>query len=65
MHDLPLFASTSGVFVLNGQSVLAQPIVGPAEDYFGIIGQEILHQLFGYTIDFRTMTFTILGKAAS
>jgi hypothetical protein len=43
---------------------LAQPIDGPAEDYFGIISQDILSQLPGYTIDFCTMTFTVLRNAA-
>jgi hypothetical protein len=37
---------------------------GPGEDYFGIIGQDVLNQLPGYTIDFRTMTFTVLRYAA-
>lgn len=64
VRNLPLFASTSGVFMLNGQLVLAQPMHGPAEDYFGIIGQDVLSQLPGYTIDFRTMTFTVLRNAA-
>jgi len=32
-------------------------------DYFGIIGQDVLRQLPGYTIDFRTMTFTVLRNA--
>jgi hypothetical protein len=50
--------------VLDGQHVLAQPTLGPGEDYFGIIGQEVLSQLSGYTIDFRTMTFTVLRNAA-
>jgi len=64
VQNLPLFANKSGLFLLNGQHVLAQPIVGPAEDYFGIIGQDALRELAGYTIDFRRMTFTILEKEA-
>jgi hypothetical protein len=60
VHNLPLFANASGVLVLDGQHVLAQPMVGPGEDYFGIIGQDVLSRLPGYTIDFRTMTFAVL-----
>jgi hypothetical protein len=50
--------------VLDGQYVLAQPMVGPGEDYFGIIGQDVLSQLPGYTIDFRTMTFAVQHNTA-
>ncbi len=63
VSNLPLFAGDSGVFVLNGQQVLAQPMVGPLEDYFGVIGQDVFKQLPGYTIDFRAMTFTVLRNA--
>ena len=62
-RGLPLFIGNGEVFVLNGPLALAQPMNGPAEAFFGIIGQDVLRQLPGYTLDFRTMTFTALNKA--
>ena len=64
VHRLPLFVGESGVFLLDGQHVFAQPMHGPMEDYFGIIGQDILRRLPGYIIDFRTMTFSVVHDAA-
>jgi len=62
--DVPLFANSSGVMMLNGQPVLIQPMLGPEENYFGIIGQDVLSKAPGYTIDLRRMTFAILRNAA-
>jgi hypothetical protein len=44
---------------LNGDHVLTESQGGEAEDYFGVIGQNLLQQFSSYTIDFRSLRFSI------
>lgn len=57
-NRLPLWFGSVMVF-LNGQHVLGESQGGEAENFFGLIGQDLLQQFASYTIDFRTMRFSV------
>ena len=57
-HPVPLFAGDT-LIMLNGQHVLTQPVSWEAEDYFGLIGADVLGYFSSYTIDLRSMTLTL------
>jgi hypothetical protein len=57
-HGLPLFIGTS-LMLLNGPHVLAKLTSGEAEHYFGVVGQDLLQNFSGYTLDFRTGAFSV------
>jgi hypothetical protein len=57
-HQLPLWFGSTPVF-LTGEHVLAQSQGGAAENYFGVIGQDLLRRFSSYTIDFRSMRITV------
>ena len=57
-RNVPLLAGET-VILLNGPHILAQPAVGEAEQFFGVIGQNVLGIFSSYTIDFRNMTLTV------
>lgn len=57
-HHLPLwFGST--LVLCSGPHVLTQTQGGEAEAYYGLIGQDVLQVFSSYTIDLRTMTFSV------
>jgi len=57
-NRLPLwFGSTPAL--LNGQHILAESQGGEVENYQGLIGEDVLRQFSGYTIDYRTMRFSV------
>jgi Aspartyl protease len=58
VRNAPLFAGDT-VILLNGPHVLSQPAGGEAEQFFGVLGQDVLGLFSSYTVDFRNMTFTI------
>jgi hypothetical protein len=45
--------------LLNGQHILTQPAGGESENFFGLIGQDVLGLFTSYTIDFRNMTLMV------
>jgi hypothetical protein len=57
-RDVPLFVGSS-VMLLNGQHILTQPAGGESENFFGLIGQDVLGLFTSYTIDFRNMTLMV------
>ncbi len=57
-RDLPLWFGSSEV-ELNGQHILTAPLSGNIEHYEGLIGQDVLSTVQSYTIDFRSMRFTV------
>lgn len=57
-RDLPLFVGDEPIF-LNGPHVLTKPTDGEAENYFGVIGQDLLTNFSSYTLDFRNRTFSV------
>jgi len=57
-RNLPLAFGSTWV-TLNGDHVLTESQGGEAEDYFGVIGQNLLQLFSSYTIDFRTLRFGI------
>lgn len=58
-HKLPLFFGSTPV-LCTGQHVLTQPQGGEAESYYGVVGQDILQLFSSYTLDFRTMRFSVV-----
>jgi hypothetical protein len=58
-HQLPLWFGSTPVF-LNGEHVLSEPQGGVAENYFGVIGQDLLQLFSSYTVDFVNMRFTVM-----
>jgi hypothetical protein len=58
-HKLPLFFGSTPV-LCSGQHVLTQPQGGEAESYYGVVGQDILQLFSSYTLDFRTMRFSVV-----
>jgi hypothetical protein len=58
-HKLPLFFGSTPV-LCSGQHVLTQPQGGEAESYYGVVGQDILQLFSSYTMDFRTMRFSVV-----
>jgi predicted aspartyl protease len=57
-RNLPLAFGSTWV-TLNGDHVLTESQGGEAENYFGVIGQNLLHLFSSYTIDFRSLRFSI------
>jgi hypothetical protein len=57
-HKLPLFFGATPV-LCTGQHVLTEPQGGEAENYYGVIGQDVLRLFSRYTLDFRTMRMTV------
>jgi hypothetical protein len=58
-HKLPLFFGATPV-LCTGQHVLTQPQGGEAENYFGVVGQDVLQLFSSYTLDFRNMRFSVV-----
>jgi len=58
-HKLPLFFGSTPV-LCTGQHVLTQPQGGEAESYYGVVGQDVLQLFSSYTLDFRTMRFSVV-----
>jgi hypothetical protein len=58
-HRLPLFFGNTPV-LCTGQHVLTQPQGGEAENYFGVVGQDVLQLFFSYTLDFQNMRFSVV-----
>ena len=56
--NLPLFAGDT-LILLNGSHILARPSDSEVENFFGLLGQNILGIFSSYTIDFRNMTLTL------
>ena len=66
VHVIPAYAANQlplwfgpAVVLLNGQHILAESQGGEAENYQGVIGQDVLQQFSSFTIDFRTMRFSV------
>lgn len=57
-HQMPLWFGSTPV-CLNGQHILTESQGGAAENYFGVIGQDLLQLFSSYTIDFVRMRFTV------
>jgi hypothetical protein len=55
---IPLRCDPS-VFFVTGPHVLAEPASWAVENYEGLLGQDVLSGFRTYTIDFRTMRFSI------
>lgn len=65
VHLIPAYSANrlrlwfgSRMIPLSGQHILAEARGGEVDKYFGVIGQDVLQQLAGYTIDFRSMRFS-------
>jgi Aspartyl protease len=58
-HRLPLFFGNTPV-LCTGQHVLTQPQGGEAENYFGVVGQDVLQLFSSYTVDFQNMRFRVV-----
>ena len=58
-RKLPLFFGATPV-LCTGQHVLTQPQGGEAESYYGVVGQDVLQLFSSYTLDFRTMRFSVV-----
>jgi hypothetical protein len=56
--NVPLFAGDT-LILLNGSHILAQPSGSEVENFFGLLGQNILEIFSSYTIDFRNMSLTL------
>ena len=56
--NVPLFAGDT-LILLNGPHILARPSGSEVENFFGLLGQNILGIFSSYTIDFRNMTLTL------
>jgi Aspartyl protease len=56
--NLPLFAGDT-LILLNGPHILARPSGSEVENFFGLLGQNILGIFSSYTIDFRNMSLTL------
>jgi hypothetical protein len=54
---LPLWFGTSPIY-LDGQHILTGSQGGEAENYFGVIGTDVLATLSSYTIDLKEMQFS-------
>lgn len=57
-HNVPLFAGDT-MILLNGPHILTQPAVGESENFFGILGQDVLGLFTSYTIDLRNMSLRV------
>jgi hypothetical protein len=55
---IPLHCGAA-VILLNGPHILTQPANWSIENYEGLIGRDILDTLHSYTIDLRTMRFSV------
>jgi Aspartyl protease len=56
--NVPLFAGDT-LILLNGPHILARPSGSEVENFFGLLGQNILGIFSSYTIDFRNMSLTL------
>jgi len=56
--NVPLFAGDT-LILLNGPHILARPSGSEVENFFGLVGQNILGIFSSYTIDFRNMSLTL------
>jgi hypothetical protein len=66
IHEIPAYTANhlplwfgSTLVLSTGPHVLTQTQGGEVEAYYGLIGQDILQIFSSYTIDFRTMTFSV------
>jgi hypothetical protein len=57
-RNVPLFVGNVAI-LLNGPHILTQPAGGESENFFGLIGQDVLGLFTSFTIDFRNMTLTV------
>ena len=57
-RNVPLFAGDT-LILLNGPHILARPSGSELENFFGLLGQDVLGLFSNYTIDFRNMTLTL------
>jgi len=56
-NALPLWFGSAKA-ALNGQHIFVESQGGDAQNYFGVVGQDVLQQFSSYTIDFRAMRFS-------
>jgi predicted aspartyl protease len=56
-HHLPLWFGATPVY-LDGQHILTATQGGEAENYFGVIGMDVLQKFSSYTIDLDRMEFS-------